>query len=55
MGSKADDRPDGERNCGHLPEEVETTVQEEGGGRGHGACPQCAREPSRSTHDSDRR
>ena len=42
MGSKPDDRPDGERNSGHLPEEVETTVQEEGGGRGHGACPQCA-------------
>src|SRR5215510_13776 len=37
--SEAGDRPHGEGNCWHLPDEVERTVQDEGGGRGRGARP----------------
>jgi hypothetical protein len=39
---EAEDGGHGERDRGHLPEEVETAVQGEGSGRGHGACPQRA-------------
>jgi len=39
QNSEADDRPNGERNGWHLPDEIETAVQDEGSDPGHGAGP----------------